>query len=88
MSEATTRTVHMCMCIDGMLRWPDKDLKGLLVDDKGNPQLPRVVRDWLKIEKLKGRRVIPFGKACEGFSYETGCPGHPVTDESKERGQE
>jgi hypothetical protein len=32
--------------------------------------------EWLYDELAKGRRVLPMGPPCEGFSYETGCPGH------------
>ena len=29
--------------------------------------------EWL----AKGIEMIPIGTPCEGFSYQTGCPGHP-----------
>jgi hypothetical protein len=34
------------------------------------------VREVLYDELAKGRKVIPMGEPCEGFSYDTGCPGH------------
>ena len=76
--SGTGRTVHMCVSIEGVLRWPDKDLVNMFSDDNGHRQPARMVRDFLKLELLKGRRVLPMGEPCEGWSYETGCPGHPA----------
>jgi hypothetical protein len=63
-----------------MLRWPDKRLAGLMTFENGVPMTGRQVRDSLKIAKLSGWKVIPVGDKCEGFSYETGCPGHPTPE--------
>jgi hypothetical protein len=27
-----------------------------------------------------GRRVLPMSDECEGFDYQTGCPGHEYDD--------
>ena len=35
------------------------------------------MRDWLKLQLLQGKRVLPMGEKCEGWSDITGCPGHP-----------
>ena len=34
------------------------------------------VREWLLDRLQEGKRRLPVGEPCEGFSYETGCPGH------------
>lgn len=75
------QTFHMCVDISGVLRWPDKDLGKLFTDESGNYSDGRMVRDWLKLQLAHGKRVLPMGKACEGFSYQDGCPGHPVEGE-------
>jgi hypothetical protein len=74
---STTRTIHMCVDIAGVMRWPDKDLANLFTDD-GVRRPGKYVRDWLKLQLAQGKRVLPMGKPCEGFSYTDGCPGHPV----------
>lgn len=74
-------TVHMCVGISGVLRWSDKQLSNLFAEDDGTRRPGRYVRDWLKLQLAKGRKVLPMGKPCEGFSYETGCPGHPIEEE-------
>jgi hypothetical protein len=33
----------------------------------------------------KGWEVLPLGQPCEGFSYQTGCPGHEQPDRPDER---
>jgi hypothetical protein len=67
---------HMCVNIEGVLRWPDSQLSKLFTED-GKRKNGRYVRDWLKLQLNQGKRVLPMGEACEGFSYQTGCPGHP-----------
>lgn len=76
--SGTGRTIHTCVSIKGVLRWPDEDLVNMFSDENGHRQPARMVRDFLKLELLKGRRVLPMGEPCEGWSYETGCPGHPA----------
>lgn len=71
---------HLCSDVRGMLRWSDRHLRGAMRHDDGRPMTGREVRDSLKIALNNGWRVIPVGE-CEGFSYETGCPGHPMEDE-------
>ncbi len=70
---------HMCVDIEGVLRWPDRKL-GKLFTVEGAPQKGSVVRDWLKLQLAQGKRVLPIGTACEGFNFQDGCPGHPVTE--------
>jgi hypothetical protein len=73
---------HMCVDIEGVMRWPDGHLRRLFSEDDGSKKSGKFVRDWLKLQLHQGKRVLPMGKECEGFSYQTGCPGHPV-DETK-----
>lgn len=52
-----------------------------MVDEKGRRMTVNEVRRELRAALLKGARVIPVGKRCEGFSDLTGCPGHEKPDE-------
>ena len=77
-------THHMCVDIAGVLRWPDKDLCRLFKDDDGSKKPGRVVRDWLKLQLAQGKRVLPMGEKCEGWSDVDGCPGHPRKPDESE----
>lgn len=68
---------HMSANINGMLRnYKRKKMDGLL-EDNGKPLNDREARAYLQECLAKGWRLIPCGD-CEGFDYQTGCPGHPV----------
>lgn len=75
-SATLPRIVHCCIDIRGMLWWPKRRLRGLMVDDAGKRLTPEQAREYLLDQIALGRRVLPLGGECEGFSYETGCPGH------------
>lgn len=71
----------MSICIAGVLRWPDKTLADLFTEPDGQKRTGKYVRDFLKLQQAKGRRVLPMGDdECEGFDYQTGCPGHPIEE--------
>lgn len=76
------KTFHVCVDIERVMRWPDKELARLFTDD-GQRRPGSYVRDWLKLQLAQGKKVLPMGDACEGFSYVTGCPGHAVEEETK-----
>lgn len=68
---------HMCIDLRGVLRnFTAREWRGCVTRDDGSTLTPDEVREYFMDELAKGRRVIPFGKPCEGFSYETGCPSH------------
>lgn len=72
---------HMYVDIRGVLRWRDRDLKGMFTDLEGRPKSGAEAREFLYDCMEKGWKKIPMGK-CEGFSHETGCPGHPQEKEA------
>ena len=76
-SATVYSTHHMCVDIEGVLRWPDKDLRRLFTTEGTHEKSGKVVRDWLKLQLLQGKRVLPMGEKCEGWSDVDGCPGHP-----------
>lgn len=65
---------HICQSVDGALaNYTARDWKHLA---KNNNCSVLAVKKWFKKQQEEGKRVIPFGEKCEGFNYETGCPGH------------
>jgi hypothetical protein len=66
---------HLSLSVEGTLRQSDKDLKGLFQFDDGRTMTPHQARQQLRIEQMKGRRVIPM-TACDNFCYQKGCLGH------------
>lgn len=72
-----SKTIHMCLDLRGALtNWGPRQTRGVLRDESGRALSHREVREWLLDQMQMGRKVVPYGKPCEGFSYETGCPGH------------
>src|SRR5580765_1797039 len=84
------KTVHMCLDIRGaLMNYGPSDYVGMFKRDDGSLMSWREAKATLMDELAKGRKVLPFGD-CEGFDYETGCPGHPAaltasTDPPSER---
>lgn len=74
----SAKTIHTCLSVRGALKWPDAKLRGLVGDENGDLLEPESVRNWLRDQIAQGREVLPFGKACRGFDYRTGCPGHTI----------
>jgi hypothetical protein len=68
-----TTHVHMCVDIAGILRQSDKML-GNLFTDEGVHRRGKEVREWLKLQLAQGKRVLPMGKACEGFRLSDRLP--------------
>jgi hypothetical protein len=55
---------------------------GSFVKEDGSlPRDTRELRQMLTDELAKGHKVLPIGKPCEGWSWETGCPGHEAPEE-------
>ena len=65
---------HMCMSIDGAIL-NAKTLKGCITVDGYTLQTVKEIRDFMKGELAKGRKVLPLCK-CSNFDYQTGCRGH------------
>ena len=73
---------HMSVDITGMLRnYGKKSMRGLIKEDNGAEWTDAMVRKYLQECIDKGWKLLPLGKECEGYSHETGCPGHPVKEE-------
>lgn len=70
----------MCVDIQGVLKWPDKDLAKLFAEDDGTHRSGSYVRDWLRLQLAHGKKVLPTSEECVGFDYVKGCPGHEVVE--------
>ncbi|MBI2424173.1 MAG: phage Gp37/Gp68 family protein [Candidatus Hydrogenedentes bacterium] len=70
--QKTTRT-HFSICVDGALR--NKSFDGFTHDGGRWMTREEAKAELLRLQ-AEGVQLLPMG-ACEGFSSETGCPGHP-----------
>jgi len=75
-------TFHIAVSVAGSLRQTDSELAGLVTLDDGTEATGHQARQWLRIQQMKGRKLLPVGEPCEGWSYETGCPGHRTSMEA------
>jgi hypothetical protein len=76
-----TRTIHLCVDIRGMIRnLPSGDWDGCCREN-GRVLTRDEMFTRLCDALAEGKKVLPAGDECEGFSYETGCPGHPHKEE-------
>lgn len=79
-----TRRIHISLDVAGALKnWRRHEWEGVAMDpETGRRLTANEFQDWLLEQLAKGVRMIPFqskGDPCEGFSPETGCPGHEIT---------
>lgn len=75
-----TRTrYHLCQDLQGAIANWGRDMWESIGRD--NDMTGDAVKERFRIWVFEGKRVIPFGDPCEGFSYIDGCPGHPIEDE-------
>lgn len=70
---------HMHVSIEGILaNWTNRDIARLFGRSvKDVAELKRILIDYL----ILGIKVLPVGEKCEGWSDETGCPGHEKGDD-------
>lgn len=74
------RVVHCCVDVRGCLEGPKRMLRGMF-SENGKTLTPNQARAYLLDELAQGHLVLPMSNPpCEGFSYETGCPGHDVAE--------
>ena len=73
------RTLHFCQSVSGALRNWDKKQWDAVGRDNG--MTGNQVKEKFRIMEFEGKKVIPIHEPCEGFSFETGCPGHEQQEE-------
>lgn len=72
------RQVHVCQSVQGALNnWKKAEWTAVA---KENGLSIDALKERFRIMDFEGKKVIPIGDPCEGFSYETGCPGHEVKE--------
>lgn len=72
------RTIHFCQSVSGALRnWSKKDWD---MNGAENNMSGAALKERFRIMEFEGKKVIPIGEPCEGFSYTDGCPGHEVKE--------
>jgi len=84
-----SRRIHCCLSVEGWLSRAARSTKAErkrmaygMIDDAGRPLGFEQAYEAMLQELAQGHRMLPVGKACEGFSYETGCPGHEIAEEA------
>ena len=71
------KTIHMCQSVSGAIKnWNKKTWEAVAKD---NGMTVPYLKEKFRIMEFEGKKVIPIHEECEGFSYETGCPGHLIT---------
>lgn len=75
------KLVHMCLDIEGGIR-NARMLKDCITVDGKRLHTEKEIKDFLRGELSKGRRVLPMAD-CDNFDYQTGCKGHYVEDEEQ-----
>lgn len=71
------RVAHCCVDVRGCLEWPKRMLRGMFREN-GTTLTPDQARAYLLDELAQGHLVLPMSNPpCDGFSFTTGCPGHP-----------
>lgn len=75
--------LHLSLDIRGALRWSNRELSEMFRREDGSYLDAAEAWSYLADELAKGRRVLPLSEDCDGFDYETGCPGHIVKPTEK-----
>lgn len=67
---------HSCVDVSGALKMKRSNLSVMFRRADGSRLTADEAHGILCDHLSQGHEVIPIGKACEGFDYKTGCPGH------------
>ena len=71
-----SRHLHLCLDIRGAIS--GTGWKFISSPDGRKVKKAEAV-EWLMDRLAEGKRVLPIGE-CDGFSLQTGCPGHEETE--------
>lgn len=73
-------TIYVCQSVPGALaNWQMADWRSVA---RSNNMTVAEIKEQFRIYDFEGKKVIPIGPPCDGFSYQTGCPGHKVEKSS------
>jgi hypothetical protein len=77
-----TKTYHMSVNIEGLLRNYKRKKINIFSDDNGNTISDKDARAEIARLQALGHKLMGCGKECEGFDpFGGGCPGHEIKDE-------
>ncbi len=80
MGTVTTR--HLRLSLEGsILNFNPSDWVNCVTDDSGKTLTPDEVKRYFVTSLGEGKKYLPFGQPCEGWSFQTGCPGHPQEEQ-------
>ncbi len=78
MISRTVAKQHMCLSVEGALRWtPNNNKKSFANDDDGRPMTNKEFRAYLMKAAFEGKEVLPMGD-CDNFDDKKGCLGHDI----------
>lgn len=83
-------TFHLSASIDWLLNKQGPYLGEMFtktVDGKKLYLSAEEARCYLYHLRAEGKKLLPLGQPCEGFSYITGCPGHPHEEDNATKAQ-
>lgn len=72
-----SRKIHLSISIQGILDMHKRKKIKCLKNESGKTMTDSEAREFLSECLAEGKRVLPMDD-CEGFSYQTGCPGHEI----------
>ena len=80
-----TKIYHLQLDIRGcLLNWKDRNFVGVFRADDSRVLSPREAKAELLDHLAQGHRLYPCSSECEGFDWQTGCPGHAQADDCSE----
>ena len=76
---------HMRIDVRGVLtNWNPRDWRGCVTTRAGRTLTTAEVHEGFLDALAAGKRYVPLGEPCEGWTDEEGCPGHPLPDEERD----
>ncbi len=79
MMSPPRREIHLRLDIRGAINnFKKSEWKNVVRDDDGTYLSPSDVKSYFLDCLSEGKKYLPFGTPCVGWSYETGCPGHEL----------
>lgn len=70
-------TFHLSARIDWLLGKGDEAFGQMFLKADKTHLTAKEAKLYLKGLLAEGKKLLPIGQPCDGFSYTTGCPGHP-----------
>lgn len=80
------KKIHCHVSVPGLLTQDGHSLRrtmGTFLYDGRHPRNVAEYRSMLAELLADGIKCLPVGEPCEGFSYQTGCPGHETGEAMK-----